>query len=191
VYKTIIPVTIEPVTLAEAKQHCRLSSDTTEDEHVTSLIKSAREYCENYTRRALAGQTLELLLNTFPTGNSIEIPKPPLVSVSSVKYKDSDGVEHTMPTSDYIVDTDQIFGRVVLGYNKSWPVFTPYPVNPVRIRFEAGYSYVDFPESIKHAIKLIVGHWYENREAVLTGTVSKEIEIAVKDLLIQYRAGWF
>jgi hypothetical protein len=45
------------------------------------------------------------------------------------------------------------------------------------------------PAAIRHAILMLVGHWYEARSSVLTGTISKEIEFGVKSLLDSQRWG--
>jgi len=191
-YKIITPVSVEPVTLAEAKLHIRVtvdsSGDTAEDNLIMDLIKTAREYCENFTGRALATQTIEAYLNGFPCANYIELPRPPLQSVTSVKYKNRYNVETTMTVdTDYIVDTDSDVGRIVLPYGLSWPSFTPHPVNPIKIRYVAGYE--EAPASIRQSMLLLIGHWYANREA--TGEATGQIEFAVKALLSQHRMRWF
>jgi uncharacterized phiE125 gp8 family phage protein len=186
--KIITPVSTEPVTLTEAKLHLRVT-ESAEDTLITALIAAAREFCENVTGRALATQTLELLLDNFPAETFIEIPMPPLQSIASIKYKDYAAVETTLGISDYIVDADRSVGRVTLAYGKSWPTFTPYPSNPIRVRFTAGYTSI--PKAIKQAMLLLIGHWYANRESVLVGSVSKQIELAVDALLSQYRVRWF
>lgn len=168
------------------------TGDVTEDDLISALITSAREYCEGFTGRALATQTLEAYPKRFPCKNEIEIPHPPLQSVTSVKYTDSDGDETTMTVdTDYIVDTDSTVGKIVLPYAKVWPTATLYTVNPIKIRYVAGYTTI--PISIKQSMLLLIGHWYANREAVLVGqgTMSKEIEFAVKSLLSIDRMRWF
>jgi uncharacterized phiE125 gp8 family phage protein len=58
---------------------------------------------------------------------------------------------------------------------------------PTRYRatYEAGYeSDDDAPEDIKQAVLLLVGHWNENREAVVVGdTATDELPLAVSALL--------
>ena len=153
-----------------------------EDELLSALITTAREFCENFTNRALATQTWELILGGFPHVDYIELPKPPLQSVTSVKYTDYNGTEATLTEdSDYIVDTDSTPGKIFLPYSKSWPSFTPYPHNAVRIRVTAGYT--EIPKAVKQAMLMLLGHWYENREATAGRDVPKEIEFAVNSLL--------
>jgi len=161
--------------------------DTTEDNDLGRLISAAREYCEKYTGKAWATQTIELYLDYWP--DTIVLPCPPLQSVTSIKYKDSDGTETTLDTSLYIVDTDGWTGRIVPAYNTAWPTFTPYPVNPIKVRYVAGYTAI--PASLKQAMLLLIGHWYENREAVLIGSISKTIEFALNALLSQHRVRWW
>jgi len=167
------------------------SGDATENTLIEALITAAREYCEDYTGRALATQTLEAYLDRFPCRDFFELPRPPLQSVTSVKYKDSDGTETTMTAdTDYLVDLDSDVGRIVLPYGESWPSFTAYPVNPVKVRFVTGYYASNLiPKSIKQAMLLLIGHWYANREAV--GNVGGQVEFAVKALLSMYKSWWF
>ena len=169
------------------------SGDATDDELIASLITAAREYCEDYTSRALATQTLEAYADAFPCKDRFELPMPPLQSVESVKYKNSAGTETTLTEgTDYLVDDESAVAQIVLPYGKSWPSFTPWPVNPVKVRFTAGYADGNpAPKTIKQAMLMLIGHWYVNREAVLTGTVSKEIEFAVKALLSMKKTRWF
>jgi len=185
--KIITPVAIEPITLAEVRQHLRLPEDATEDDLLLGLIKTARVYCENYTRRALAEQTLETYKDRFSGADPIMLPCPPLLSVVEIGYTDSTGQETILSDSDYLVDTACEPGRVMPAYGTTWPVFTPYPSSPIRIRFVAGY--MDLPVSIRLALLLLVGHWYENREA--TGTAKDQTAFSVHALLAPYRVEVF
>lgn len=117
----------------------------------------------------------------------IYLPSPPLQEVLSIKYIDSTGTETTLSPSSYLIDTEGEIGRVILGTNENWPVFEPFPNWPVRIRFKAGF--VTLPKSLKQAMLLLIGHWYENREA--TGTASGPVAFSDHALLSMYRVGVF
>jgi uncharacterized phiE125 gp8 family phage protein len=162
------------------------SGEAAEDALLTSLITVAREYCEGYLWRALATQTIEAYPARFPCCNCIELPRPPLQSVTSIQYKDSSGTETTMTEgTDYIVDADSNVGRIVLPNGKLWPVAS-YPVNPIKIVYVAGYCKENpIPISIKQAMLLLIGHWYANREAV--GAVGGAVDFSVKSLLCAYK----
>ncbi len=182
-HKLITSVSVEPVTVTEVKQHLRLVEESQEDGLLLNLISAAREYCEDFTRRAFAEQTIELLLDRFPTANAIELPCPPLRSVTSIKYKDIDGMETIFSTDDFLVDKDSEPGRVVLTSGAAWPVFTPYRSIPIRIRFVAGYE--QLPLTLRQAMLLLIGHWYENREEI--GTATGEMAFSVHALLRLHR----
>jgi len=181
-WKVSTAVVNEPVSLAEVKLHLRLASDDTEDSLLESMITAAREAAEQYTGRALATQTIALYLDDWPAGDYIELRKPPVQSVTSVKYKNSAGTETTMTvTTDYIVDTDSQTPRIVLPYGEDWPSFTAYPVNPITITYVAGYTTV--PRAIAQAILLLVGYMYNNRDDVQGDILNP----TVKNLLSPYK----
>ena len=193
--KLITAATAEPISLVIAKQHLKVET-TDDDDLVTALIKAARETAESFTGRALASQTFEYILDEFPqSGDMIFIPNPPLESVESIKYKDYEGTEVEWDSSNYIIDSDNIPARISLAYNKIFPVFTPYPVSAVRIRFVAGYKiggdpHLIIPEQINNAIKFLIGHFYENRESVVIGTITSKVPFAVEAMLYPYKITW-
>ena len=81
----------EPISVAEAKTSPSLNfSASTHDTDIGMLIEEARVKAETITRRAFITQTWELVLDGFPTGG-IVLPMPPLQSVASIKYIDTDG----------------------------------------------------------------------------------------------------
>ena len=172
--KLVTPPATEPVSLSEAKEHSRITG-TDEDELITTFIETAREYCEEYQNKAYITQTWDLSLDEFPD-SPYSLPKPPLQSISSIKYYDQDGTEYEFNASDYLVDTASVKGRVSLAYGKSWPSVTLQPMNGVIIQFIAGYGDAgsDVPKRIRNAIKMLVEQIYENREAT---DIKKHFEI--------------
>ena len=163
--KLITPPAAEPVTLQEAKEHLRITGSD-EDALLTTFIEVAREYCEEYQNKAYITQTWDLSLDEFPE-SPYSLPKPPLQSISSIKYYDQDGTEQEFNATDYLVDTASVKGRISLAYGKTWPSVTLQPINGVVIQFVAGYgdATTDVPERIRNAIKVLIGQIYENREA--------------------------
>ena len=186
--KVITPVSGEPISVDDVKDQLRIDI-ANEDDYIADLIFAVREYAESYTGRALATQTLEILLDGFPDLDFIEIQSPPLQSVTSVKYKDSTGAEITMAaTTDYLVDTEQEPGRIVLPLFKAWPAVTLYPVNPIRIRYVAGYdgATLKIPYGLKAALLLHVGLLYKYRDdEIPPGAMD-----TVKRLYNMYRLRW-
>ncbi len=164
--------TKEPVTLVEAFYQLRLfvpgeaPESHTDAAYVAGLITAARNYVENITRRALITQTWDYYRDSWPAGDRFELPYAPLQSVTSVKYTDTDGDETTLTVStDYVVDTASEPGAIVLPYGETWPADQLNPKTPIVVRFVCGYGddAANVPEEIKHAILLLVAHWYTNR----------------------------
>jgi len=188
--KIITAPATELVTLTEAKKHLRVT-DTVDDLLITSLIKVARQDCENFTNRALISTTFELILDDFPK-KKIVLPMPPVESIISIKYKDCDSIETTIASTDYIFYSNEP-AIIMPDYGITWPSFTPYPIGAVKIRFVAGYkttssdSNLLLPEPIKQAILLLIGHYYENREAVNIGNIVNKLPFSVGSLLYPYR----
>lgn len=184
---TITEPAIEPIALADLKNDIRVDSDLTADDFLISAhLASARRYIEKVVDRALITQTLELTMDAWPTGDRFELPRPPLQSVTSIKYYDTDHAEYTLSSDDYYLDTASSPGRVVLEFGSTWPAVALRSVNGIIIRFVAGYGdeESDVPEHLAHAVRLLAGHWYENRGAVETGGAQpKEIPLGVNSLL--------
>lgn len=156
-----------PITLAEAKSHLR-ETEADQDTQIEDFIKGATSLLDGrdgILGRALCTQTWGLLLDGFPAASAIEVPLPPLQSITSVTYVDQGGVTQTMPAADYIVDTASQPGVLALAYGKSWPSVRPQR-NAVTIRFVAGYgAAAEVPPAIKDAMKLIVGARHKDRDA--------------------------
>lgn len=174
----------EPVTATEVKAHCRISTSA-DDTLIGVQIKACREYVERFLHRRLVNSTWDLKLDRFPC--QFEVPYPPLASVTHIKYLDTGGTEQTLAASVYTVDAARIVGRIVPAYAQVWPA-TQDVINAVTVRYVAGYgadsTYV--PDAIRHAMLLILGHWYRNREQV-SDKPMQEIPKAAEDLLWAYR----
>lgn len=192
--KLITPPTVEPISLSELKAHLRIDG-TDEDALLNAIIKTAREHVEAITRRALIQQTWQLILDGWwLSGAILELPMPPLIGVDSIVYKDSAGTEYTLESSKYLYDATDI-GRLMLADGESFPTSELYPMGAVKITFKAGYgtSGDSLPEPIRHAIRLLCGHYYENREAVIIerGANIMQLPMAVDALLAPYRVWGF
>lgn len=156
----------EPVSLQDIKLHLRIGHSA-EDDYLESLIISARSQIESYLGRALITQTRGLYLNSFPrVGCGIEIPNPPLQSISTVQYYDSSGVLQTIDSENYFVADKSAPAFIIPVNSYSWPSTQVGRPQSVIVTYVAGYGDepVSVPYPIKQAIKLIVGYFYENRE---------------------------
>ena len=181
----ITPPASEPVTLTEVKRHCNVVA-TDEDTLLTALIAAARELVESMTSRALITQTWRVRLHTW-FADGFQLPRPPLIAVTSIKYFDESETEQTLAANAYLVDTDRQPGVLWWDDETVQPVLDDRP-NGVSILYTAGYgAAAAVPNRAKQAILLLVGHWYKNREAV--GRAEGEVALTVERLVQSLRLG--
>lgn len=182
----------EPLSLTDdIKPHLRIDFDD-DDPYLEALLLGARQHVETAELSgALITQTWELVLDNFPS-LPLELPRPPLQSVTSITYIDIDDSSNVYPSSSYRVSTDSWPGQIVLKQSQTWPSVVLREIEGVIIRFVAGYG--DTPESlpmpIRQAMLLIVGDWYENREnSPLIPGVSQaaKLPFVARALLSSYR----
>lgn len=161
----------EPLTLAEVQTFLGvpvLSPVDSESDHlIEGMIVSARETAEIHQRRDLVRKQYDLSLDAFPACE-IEL-RPHLVTVDLVRYKDSDGVTHTLTAdTDYIVDTTKQPGLVMPPYGETWPSFTAWPSSAVLVRFTAGLSstdpfWSDAGQRVLMGMKQLITFWHSER----------------------------
>ena len=152
------------------------TTNTTEDPELIRAIQAARESVEESSGRVLITQTWRAYFDRFP--EVIDFPYPPLVSVTSVNYTDTDSASQVAASSLYTVDTSGAKGRMYLAYQQQWPS-TRGHVNDVWVDFVAGYgAAADVPAKIRAAILLKVGDLYAHREATLTWGTATTLNFA-------------
>lgn len=186
---TIVTVQADghPLSVADAKRQLRIDSDdTSQDEHVASLVAAAHRHVEASLGYPIMRQTRRTSLYGFPCG-LLWLGGGINLTVVSVKYYDSAGVQQTMSASDYIVDAVSRPAYIMAAPLKTWPVAQTRP-GGVEVEWQAGWvNPSDVPEDILHAMKLLIGHWDQNREAVVVGSTSATLDMAVDGLLFPHR----
>ncbi|MEO8630203.1 MAG: head-tail connector protein [Betaproteobacteria bacterium] len=199
--KVVAEPLVEPVSVDDAAMHLRIDGygsplEYPEQSWIEATIVAAREVVEGLSGLALAQQTMELGIGQFPWGyyaaSQISLRTSPVQWIESVIYTDSDGVEQTVDPANYSLDN---YGRPALLYpsmNASWPTSGTVP-NAVRVRFIAGYTLagaspddLPLPKSLRHAILLMIGHLYENRENT-TALSLVEIPMGLEYLIERYK----
>jgi uncharacterized phiE125 gp8 family phage protein len=162
--KLITAPSVEPVTLAQAKAHLRVTH-TQDDAYILDLIVAARLRAEKHTGRRFCTQTVDYFIDAFPSG-AIELPCPPVASITSLKYIDENGAEQTLSGVYYKLSAGDEPARVTAAYDQTWPT-TRAEADAVVIRLVCGYGgMAAVPRDIAMAILMIVAHLYEHREEV-------------------------
>ena len=187
-YKQTVAPTLVPsmnvLTLTDAKTHCSITGTTDYDDYILDLIGRATEMIERHTSRQIMPATWTLTLDGFPA--EIKIHKPPVTSVSSITYVDSNGDTQTLSSSLYQTNfaTKDGPARIKPSYGNSWPSTRSGEYGSVVVTFVAGYASADnVPLTTRHAVAFLVAHWFKNREAVIVGTIASKLPLGIEMLL--------
>ncbi len=176
VSRTVEPSEL-PVSVEDVKAQLNLN-DPAEDMYLIGLIEAATAMIDgpHGIGIALCPQTYEFSMNgLWP---SFTIPIYPVRSVDKIEWTDRDGVDHS--------STALRFDRNSNPCHVYHDIRATPRDGSVVLTFTAGYNRV--PADLRQAILMLVGHFYENREA--SSTVKLEtVPMAVDTILARYRVG--
>lgn len=152
-----------PLSLTLLKQWLRMdTSDTSEDAILQLLVDQAVSMFEAISKRTLMNSTFITYRNNFYRFN--ELRKSKLVSITSVKYIDSDSVEQTIASSNYYTNSSPDYSNLIFNKDYSYPDLESR-ADAVNITFVAGLSATTalVPSDIQMALMEHVAFLYENR----------------------------
>jgi len=162
-----------PITLEEAKAQLRVDHED-EDLLIQHYIDAATAWLDGpagILGRCLVTQSWQMDLDAV-TG-PILLPFPDS-EIDSAVFTDAAGSD-----LDYRIDRrdQRLLVQPLAGFGR-----------PAAITFTAGYGApADVPAAIRQAMLLLIGHWYEHREAVSLGASPSALPVAVDTLLAPYR----
>ncbi len=176
---------LEPITLAEAKNFMRVEDSSTDDTLITGQIVTARRHHERMLRRSLITQTLTITLDSDEAGSPIDLPRPPIKEITSVKtYDDSDN-ETVTATTDYRLEGEQGGGTIftpglLTAVNGGWNIQRRY--SAVQVIYVAGYGLTasTVPGEIKESILRFVATLYNNRVNFIVGHVTSPVNVSAE-----------
>ena len=165
---------------------------SSEDDYLDTLIIATTEHLESaLLNRSLINQTWEYYLDEFPSESYIDLPRPPLSSITSVLYTESGDTSeygNTLTSTYYSANIERTPGRLQLKANKIFPSAALETDNPIKITYIAGYgatrSFV--PQVIKHCQKILIADLYNNRQTYVDERNLKTVNI-IEKILINYR----
>jgi len=183
-----------PVSLADAKKHCRVEHNE-DDDVIASLLRAAVEYLERATGHVLSPVTYELRVARWCSAFALQAF--PVRDVESVEYTGPDGASHVVPLLQWSFIPTPEGGVVRMGAGFDALALSADP-DAIRIRFSAGYDQpgvsgsgddpmLACPETVKVAVKMLLGHWYANRETINIGNIVNSLPFAVDALVSQLR----
>lgn len=181
------PPAVEPITLAEARSHLRLDTSG-EDTLVSSLIVTSRLHIETVLGIGLITQGWTWLLDAWPDLAVLRLPMRPVQSIGSIRVYADDGSITSLAADSYLLDGYGAPARLVRRRGRMWPM-PGRSANGIEIAFVAGFGAQAsaVPEDIRHALLLLVAHWYANREPMELGSPAVAIPDDISRLLKPYR----
>jgi len=180
-----------PITLAEVKEQLRVEG-TDDDAILTRLIDVAVAYTDvrGALGQAMITQKWAQWVDSTPP-QSINLILGPVQGVTAVKYYDTDGALQTDDVNNYEVFGTEFATKIGPKSGFSWPV-TQDRQDAIKIEYEIGYgdATTDVPQTIRHALLLMIGHWYDNREQTGYDELSN-IPFGFESLLNMHRNCWY
>ncbi|MGY3527700.1 putative phiE125 gp8 family phage protein [Bradyrhizobium sp. USDA 4452] len=177
---------VPAMSVADAKAHLRVDYSD-DDVMIEALIAAAQAAIEGPEGRGLALTTQSWVMTldswygyryeTWWTQakvydqvvrSPVKIPLFPVQSVTSIQFVAPDGTTQTLDPSEYRADVSRQPARLVPEFGHVWPVHRFVP-SPIAIEFKAGFGDTadKVPRDLVQALKLLLKHYYDNRDAVL------------------------
>ena len=190
-FELITAPAAEPITVTDAKKQMRIEHSD-DDALIARLINVAIGFVD--VRGALGKAMITQTWGEWlaPNPSVVYLSLGPVQSVSAIKYYDTDNALQTATLSNFhVLGTS---GRTLVspktGY--AWPT-TFQRDDAIKIEYVIGYgdAATDIPETIRHALLMLVSHYYENRENELIGTTSKTLPYGFDDLIGMERAAYY
>lgn len=189
ILKRTIAATAWPVSVDDVKADLRLEHDD-DDGLIQGLIQAATELAgapNGITGKALATETWALSIRAAGRDSCIHLPVTPVKSLSSITYYDGENQAQSLDVADFYLYGDENWAYVQPKTGVVWPSLYDR-LDAITVTFVAGFESV--PKNIQQGMRLMVSHWYENRLAVVTGTIATELPMAAEMLLGMSRKGW-
>jgi uncharacterized phiE125 gp8 family phage protein len=181
IFLVSIPPSVEPITADQVKSWGKIDTDA-EDTIIESLIVAVRQVAEPWLGRALIQQTITAEFDWWPE-NPVKLPRPPLISVSSIYTVDEDDSETTYSSDNYFVRTNTEPGQIVIKNGCSPPINTDRYFGGFVVEYLAGYG--DEADDVPKAIQQGLIEWV--LDALENRVVNREPPDKALPLLKAYR----
>ncbi len=174
-----------PVTIDDAKMQVRELSDE-EDSLLAHYLRTAVQWAEEETRRAIMQRSYLIVRDGFPTP-PWDLPLGKIQSITKVEYIDTDGITQdwtqSPPLWEFDNDSDHK-ARLRPKSGESWPTTGSY-LSSARVEVIAGWTVADVPNTVKQGILLKFASLFESRAP---GDPSgSDVEAAAKILLSSWK----
>lgn len=173
--------TVEPWTVAELKTFLRVEHDA-DDAVIASLLAAARSQVEALTRRALLLQSWRLSYESWPRDGRIRPRLGPLRALTAARVIDAAGGAQAIDVGRFVVD---VAGGVIAAPADA----LPQPGRGIALDVELGFGATpsEVPELLRHAVRTLAAHWYDNRGLVAVGSSVAMLPGSVAAMLASFR----
>lgn len=153
----------EAVSLVEAKAFLKVD-DAAEDGLITTLIGAARLHVEGVTGRALLAQSWRVVLDDWPADGLVKLPATPFMALTEITAYDVTGAGHAVPLAQFLSEPDRLLLPATVA---GMPLLRER--QGIELDYVAGFGNApaDVPVDIRQALLLLVGYWFEHRDAVI------------------------
>jgi len=179
----LIAPAVEPLSVANAKAFLRVAHDD-DDTVIASLIAAARGQIEAQTRCALITQTWRVTCDAWPADRRIRPRLAPLRSLAAARVFDASGAPRLLDAGAFAVDTAA--GAIVVPLA---PALPGRAAGGIELDLVCGFGEAasDVPELLRHALRTLVAHWYDNRGLVAIGQSIAMMPASVAAMIAAYR----
>jgi len=180
----LVPPAAEPWTVAEAKAFLRVEHDA-DDAIIASLIAAARGHVEALTRRALITQTWRFVLDAWPADGRIALRMGPLRALIAARVFDHANNASAIDVETFVVDAA---ANVIASPCWSLPMPGRFTAG-IELDVQLGYgaNAADVPDALRHAVRMLIAHWYENRGLAAIGASVAVLPAGAGALIAPYR----
>ena len=177
------PPPVEPLSLAEAKAHLRVTHSD-DDIYISTLINSARSTVEQFCGLALIQQSWSVFYDSWPSHGILNLPLAPILSITDLLIYGEDDVAAPIDHAHYFLDAASKPCRLLLRQGRSVPM-PGRRANGIEIKLVAGFgaTAAAVPNQLKQALLLIIADWYASRGDVDAG----DLPLSARSLLAPYR----
>jgi hypothetical protein len=179
-YQVTIPATASLVPVADLKTHLLLFGDTSYDTELQDILLTAEGFVSDFLGDFLATTTVRKNIVAF---GDIELPHKSPTNIV-VSYWDTSNTAQVWPSSNYVVDTSDVYPVIIFNTNPSG--FSTKFANKGFVTYDTVLDPVT--AKIKHAVLLIAAELFENRNNSSEKKMEKVQLTAMR--LMQSLRGW-
>ena len=174
---TAQPTGTDIVSLADMKLFLRVDHSD-EDATITAIIDAATQSIQDYTGRHFKTTTWLLTCRDF---NDLDVPYSANTVTGISYYEENNNSAKTLDTSKYYSGIELGIMKIIF---RDTPTVDPYRIAAVNV---IGSVANQINPPLTHAIKMLAAHYFENRRAVVVGTITAVIPFGIKAIINPYR----